>query len=354
MRDELASPTDLEEGPAPAPVPPGGPEPVLEIRELVVEFATGRGYLPVVGPVDLTLPKGRTLGLVGESGSGKTVTALSVLRLIPMPPGRIPAGRALFEGHDLFSLPEKAMSDIRGRRIAMIFQEPMTSLDPAFTVGAQISEVIRRHKQISRRQAWKEAVDLLGQVGIPSPGRRAGHYPHAFSGGMRQRVMIAMAVSCQPDVLIADEPTTALDVTVQAQILDLLKELQAELGMSMIFVTHDLGVVADICDDVAVMYAGQVVESGPAPDLFERPQHPYTEGLLLSMPRLDGERERMFSIGGVVPPPDRLPAGCRFHPRCPYSIDACTERLPELFPAGGPDRLARCIRSEELELKGTR
>jgi oligopeptide/dipeptide ABC transporter ATP-binding protein len=338
----------------PATNAPDPPEPVLEIRDLVVEFATGRGYLPVVGPLDLRLPKGRTLGLVGESGSGKTVTALSVLRLVPQPPGRIPSGQVLFEGQDLLTLREKAMSDIRGRRIAMIFQEPMTSLDPAFTVGTQISEVIRRHKQVSRRQAWKEAVELLGLVGIPSAERRAGYYPHAFSGGMRQRVMIAMAVSCQPDVLIADEPTTALDVTVQAQILDLLKQLQADLGMSMIFVTHDLGVVADVCDRVAVMYAGQVVESGAAQDLFERPQHPYTEGLLQSMPQLDGERARMSTIGGVVPPPDRLPHGCRFHPRCRYTLDACIAGVPELRPIATTDRLARCIRSEELGLEGTR
>jgi peptide/nickel transport system ATP-binding protein len=351
MVDQMATGLHERQGAGPAPI---RPEPALEIRDLVVEFATGKGYLPVVGPLDLTLPKGRTLGLVGESGSGKTVTALSVLRLIPEPPGRIPSGQVLFQGQDLLTLREKAMSDVRGARIAMIFQEPMTSLDPAFTVGAQIAEVIRRHKQVSRRQAWKAAVELLGLVGIPSPERRAGHYPHAFSGGMRQRVMIAMAVSCQPDVLIADEPTTALDVTVQAQILDLLKQLQADLGMSMIFVTHDLGVVADICDEVAVMYAGQVVESGGAQDLFEHPQHPYTEGLLQSMPRLDGERARMSTIGGVVPPPDRLPQGCRFHPRCRYAVDACVADVPDLRPARGVDRLARCIRAEELQLEGTR
>ncbi|WP_456598601.1 ABC transporter ATP-binding protein [Blastococcus sp. SYSU DS0616] len=345
--------TGVHECPGPG-TGPAQQEPALEIRDLVVEFATGRGYLPVVGPLDLTLPKGRTLGLVGESGSGKTVTALSVLRLIPEPPGRIPSGQVLLQGQDLLTLREKAMADVRGRRIAMIFQEPMTSLDPAFTVGAQISEVIRRHKGGSRRAAWKSAVELLGRVGIPSPERRAGQYPHAFSGGMRQRVMIAMAVSCQPDVLIADEPTTALDVTVQAQILDLLKQLQADLGMSMVFVTHDLGVVADVCDDVAVMYAGQVVESGPAQDLFEHPQHPYTEGLLQSMPKLDGERARMSTIGGVVPSPDRLPQGCRFHPRCRYSVDACVAGVPDLRPVPGPDRLARCIRAEELELEGTR
>jgi peptide/nickel transport system ATP-binding protein len=333
---------------------PPGTEPVLEVRNLVVEFATDKGYLPVVGPVDLVLPKGRTLGLVGESGSGKTVTALSLLRLIPQPPGRIPSGQVLFQGTDMLTLPDKAMSGVRGNNIAMIFQEPMTSLDPAFTVGFQISEVLRRHKGLSKRQAWKESVELLGLVGIPSPERRARHYPHAFSGGMRQRVMIAMAVSCQPDVLVADEPTTALDVTVQAQILDLLKQLQSDLGMSMIFVTHDLGVVADICDDVAVMYAGQIVESGPAQNLFEHPQHPYTEGLLHSMPRLDGPRERMWTIGGVVPPPDRLPEGCRFHPRCPYAEDRCRQAVPPLRQVTGPDRRARCVRTEKLELKGTR
>jgi oligopeptide/dipeptide ABC transporter ATP-binding protein len=330
--------------------PPSG-EPILQIRDLVVEFATDEGYLPVVGPVDLDLPRGRTLGLVGESGSGKTVTALSVLRLIPQPPGRIPSGQVLFDGVDLLTLSQRAMSDVRGARIAMIFQEPMTSLDPAFTVGFQIAEVIRRHRGLSRRQAWKEAVDLLGLVGIPSPERRARHYPHAFSGGMRQRVMIAMAVSCHPDVLVADEPTTALDVTVQAQILDLLKELQRDFGMSMLFVTHDLGVVADICDEVAVMYAGQLVESGAAQELFEQPRHPYTEGLLLSMPRLEAERERMWTIGGVVPPPNRLPQGCRFHPRCPYSQDVCVEAVPALRTVGEDERSVRCVRSEELELK---
>jgi oligopeptide/dipeptide ABC transporter ATP-binding protein len=330
-----------------------GTGPALEIRDLVVEFATDKGYLPVLGPVDLALPRGRTLGLVGESGSGKTVTALSMLRLVPQPPGRIPQGQILFEGRDLLTLTERAMSDVRGRRIAMIFQEPMTSLDPAFTVGYQIAEVVRRHQDVTRRQAWKRAVELLGHVGIPSPERRAEHYPHAFSGGMRQRVMIAMAVSCQPDVLVADEPTTALDVTVQAQILDLLKDLQQEFGMSMLFVTHDLGVVADICDDVAVMYAGQIVEHGDAQRLFEHPQHPYTEGLLLSMPRLDAQRERMWTIGGVVPPPDKLPAGCRFHPRCPYTKDACVQGVPALRSIAATGALARCVRAEELDLKGT-
>ena len=332
----------------------GASEPALEIKDLVVEFATGEGHLPVVGPLDLTLHKGRTLGLVGESGSGKTVTALSILRLIPNPPGRIPSGQVLFQGRDLLTLRDKAMAEVRGAKISMIFQEPMTSLDPAFTVGAQIAEVIRAHKHIPRSEAWRSAVELLGRVGIPSPEKRASHYPHAFSGGMRQRVMIAMAVSCQPDVLIADEPTTALDVTVQAQILDLLKHLQDDLGMSMIFVTHDLGVVAAVCDEVAVMYAGQVVESGPAHDLFERPQHPYTEGLLRSMPRLDGERARMSTIGGVVPPPDRLPQGCRFHPRCRYKVDDCVAGMPDLGPSRESGRLVRCVRAHELELEGTR
>jgi peptide/nickel transport system ATP-binding protein/oligopeptide transport system ATP-binding protein len=302
------------------------------------------GDIAAVDGVDLEVPRGRTLGIVGESGCGKSMLSLSVMRLVP-PPGRIAAGRVLFEGRDLLTLPMPEMRDIRGSRVAMIFQEPMTSLNPVHTVGWQITEAMRAHdKRASDRELRDRAIEALKRVRIPSPERRFDDYPHQLSGGMRQRVMIAMALACRPALLIADEPTTALDVTVQAQILDLLRDLQAETGMSIILITHDLGVVAEMADEVAVMYAGRVAERAAATEIFASPQHPYTLGLLGSIPRLDEDRERLLAIEGAVPPPFALPQGCRFHPRCPFAIEACT-RAPPALEAVAERHLVACIRA---------
>ena len=321
-------------------------EPLLEVRDLRTEFHTEAGRFAAVDGVSFTIHRGETVGLVGESGSGKSVTSLSILRLIPSPPGRIAGGSILFEGRDLLRLSEAEMRRIRGNRIAMIFQEPMTSLNPVFTAGAQIAEALRWHRRLSRREAWERAVELLRLVGIPDPEARARQYPHQMSGGMRQRVMIAMAVACEPQLLIADEPTTALDVTVQAQILDLMKDLRRRLGTAILLITHDLGVVADMADRVLVMYAGRIVESAPVDDLFARPLHPYTEGLLKSMPQLHRRQDRLHVIPGQVPNPARLPSGCRFHPRCPYVMDICRQREPALQPAGDGRWVACWLRDE--------
>ena len=280
--------------------------------------------------VDFRLERGRTLGIVGESGCGKSVTALSIMGLVPQPPGRIAAGEVRFEGEDLLQASPQRLRDLRGDQLSMIFQEPMTSLNPAFQVGEQIAEVILRHKGVSDVEAKKRAVDMLRKVRIPSPEARAKEYPHQLSGGMRQRVMIAMALACNPKLLIADEPTTALDVTIQAQILELMRALREELGTAIILITHDLGVIAELADDVIVMYAGQVVERCAVPRLFAEPQHPYTVGLLGSIPRLDLEQERLAAIEGFVPDAAAMPKGCRFHPRCPFSVDRCREESPEL------------------------
>jgi peptide/nickel transport system ATP-binding protein/oligopeptide transport system ATP-binding protein len=284
--------------------------------------------------------RGRTLGIVGESGCGKSVLSLSVMRLLP-PNGRIASGRVLLEGTDLASLSANAMRDVRGGRIAMIFQEPMTSLNPVHTVGYQIVEALRVHTAHPARELRARAIEALRHVRIPAPERRFDEYPHQLSGGMRQRVMIAMALSCDPALLIADEPTTALDVTVQAEILDLLRALQAETGMAIILITHDLGVVAEMADDVAVMYAGRVVEHAPAGELFANPQHPYTLGLLSSIPRLDSDTALLPAIAGRVPAPHALPTGCRFHPRCVFSGPDCRAAAPELRSVG-PDHRAAC------------
>ncbi|GAB6877508.1 ABC transporter ATP-binding protein [Thermaerobacter litoralis] len=321
-------------------------EPLLEVRGLRTEFHTGEGRFAAVDDVSFTIARGETVGLVGESGSGKSVTSLSILRLVPSPPGRITAGSILFEGQDLLRLSEAAMRRIRGNRISMIFQEPMTSLNPVFPVGKQIAEALQWHRGLSRRAAWERAVELLRLVGIPDPAARARQYPHQMSGGMRQRVMIAMAVACEPQLLIADEPTTALDVTVQAQILDLMKDLRRRLGTAILLITHDLGVVADMADRVLVMYAGRIVESAPVDDLFARPLHPYSEGLLASMPQLHRRQERLHVIPGQVPNPARLPTGCRFHPRCPYAIDICRQQEPVLAPAGEGRWVACWLREE--------
>ncbi|WP_270935726.1 ABC transporter ATP-binding protein [Falsiroseomonas oryzae] len=322
----------------------GDESPLLKIEGLRTVFRTSVGEIAAVDGVDLAVPRGRTLGIVGESGCGKSMLSLSVMRLVP-PPGRIASGRVLLEGRDLLTLAPAEMRDVRGSRVAMIFQEPMTSLNPVHPVGRQITEAMRAHdKRASARELRDRAIEALRRVRIPAPERRFDDYPHQLSGGMRQRVMIAMALACRPALLIADEPTTALDVTVQAQILDLLRELQAETGMSIVLITHDLGVVAEMADEVAVMYAGKVVERAAAVEIFASPQHPYTLGLLGSIPRLDEDRERLLAIEGAVPPPFALPKGCRFHPRCPFAIETCTRAQPMLEEVA-PGHLAACIRA---------
>ena len=329
--------------------------PLLQIEGLRTVFKATHGDVPAVDGVSLSVARGQTLGIVGESGCGKSMLSLSVMRLVP-PPGRIAAGRVLFEGRDLAALPAPAMRDIRGDRIAMIFQEPMTSLNPVFTVGDQITEAMRAHDRgASRAQLKARAIAALDRVRIPAAARRFEDYPHQMSGGMRQRVMIAMALSCDPDLLIADEPTTALDVTVQAQILDLLRDLQAQSGMAIILITHDLGVVAEMADEVAVMYAGRVVERTTGTAIFDDPQHPYTLGLLGSIPKIEEERDRLLAIEGSVPPPFDLPGGCRFNPRCVFVADACRTIDPplrDLAPAGGPRHQAACIRAPVEQLAG--
>ena len=311
--------------------------PLLSVRDLSVAF----GRNTVVEGVSFDLAPGEILGVVGESGSGKSVTALSIMRRIPAP-GRV-TGRIDFAGQDLMALPEARMREIRGRDIAMIFQEPMTSLNPVFTCGDQVMEALVHHRGLDRAGARAEALKLLKLVEIPSAERRLDDYPHQLSGGMRQRVMIAMALACRPKLLLADEPTTALDATIQAQILDLLRGLQRELGMAVILITHDLGVVSEVAHRVLVMYAGRVVETSPAAEVFARPLHPYTEGLLASIPRLEGPIERLDAIPGQVPAPDAMPAGCRFAPRCRYAEPACAASPPPLAPRG-EGRAAACIR----------
>ena len=308
-------------------------ERLLEIRGLQTEFVTDDGVVRAVDGVDLAIDRGETVGVVGESGCGKTVTALSVLKLIPMPPGRIAGGQILWRGRDLVPLRPQDMQDIRSKEIAIIFQEPMTSLNPVYTIGDQISEVIRLHEGLGRRAALERAVDMLRLVHIPNPDRRVRDYPHQFSGGMRQRVIIAMALSCSPALLIADEPTTALDVTIQAQILELLAEIKSRLGMAIMLITHAMGVVAETAQRVAVMYAGKVVEEAPVEQLFAQPSHPYTQGLIRSIPRIDAaatRRRRLESIAGTVPSPLDPLAGCRFAPRCPFARADCIEAVPPL------------------------
>ncbi|MFW6180168.1 MAG: ABC transporter ATP-binding protein [Spirochaetota bacterium] len=305
-------------------------ETVLSVRGLHTRFFTHEGVVRAVNGVDLDLARGGTLGLVGESGCGKSVTALSVMRLIPSPPGRIVDGEVLFEGTDLLALDERRMRGIRGARISMIFQEPMTSLDPVFTVGHEIMETLRLHRGLRGERAREAAVEALRTVGMPDPRTQLRTYPHELSGGMRQRVMIAMALACNPSLLIADEPTTALDVTIQAQILELIEELKERIGTSVILITHDLGVVAQMCDQVAVMYAGHVVERADVRSLFTDPLHPYTQGLRRSIPRLDVEVERLETISGTVPNLLAPPPGCPFHPRCPHCFDPCPDSLPPL------------------------
>jgi oligopeptide/dipeptide ABC transporter ATP-binding protein len=304
------------------------------VRGLRTEFQTPCGVIPAVKGVSFTLGRGETLGIVGESGCGKSVTALSIMRLV-VPPGHIASGEVLFEGQDLLTKSEKAMQKIRGNRIAMIFQEPMTSLNPVHTIGRQVSEVIRLHRGVPRAQVHALTLEMLRKVGIPAPEQRWNHYPFQMSGGMRQRVMIAMALSCNPEVLIADEPTTALDVTIQAQILDLMRCLKEDLGMGVIMISHDLGVIAEMSQRVLVMYAGRVVEEAPVGPVFLDPLHPYTMGLLKSMPRLDTRRRRLSVIQGGVPEMASLPPGCHFHPRCEEALEQCREEEPPLTEVNG-------------------
>ena len=321
---------------------------LLEIRGLKTHFKTDDGWVHAVDGVDLSVDSGETVCLVGESGSGKSVTAMSVLKLVPMPPGRIVAGQVLWDGRDLVPLPPAEMQRLRGREIGVVFQEPMTALNPVYTVGEQICEGLRLHEGLSRAAALERATELLALVHIPQAARRVHDYPHQFSGGMRQRVMIAMALACQPRLLIADEPTTALDVTIQAQILDLLTELKERLGMAILLITHAMGVVAEVAQRVVVMYAGQVIEEGSVEEVFERPWHPYTQGLIRSIPRIDADASRgarLVSIPGTVPSLIEPPPGCRFAPRCAHVRAACTQATPALRAVGTGHRVA-CILEE--------
>ena len=319
-------------------------EPLLSLRHLVVAFDTDEGYLRAVDDVSFDVAPGQTLGIVGESGCGKSVTSLSIMRLVPSPPGVIENGQALFEGRDLFRLSETEMRKLRGNEISMIFQEPMTSLNPVYTVGSQIIEAIRLHRDMSRRAARARAIELLDLVGIPAPSERIDSYPHTLSGGMRQRAMIAMALACEPRLLIADEPTTALDVTIQAQILDLLRSLQAELGMSIVFITHDLGVMAEFAHEIVVMYAGKIVEHAETRTLFRSPRHPYTQGLLQSLPSVRNRGRRLRTIPGIVPDLRSLPPGCRFQDRCSLVHDDCRIEEPHLRQVGQSE--AACFYAE--------
>ena len=318
-------------------------EPLLELRGLGVSFGTDDGTVLAVDGIDLALARGRTLGLVGESGCGKSVTSLAIMGLLP-PENSSVRGEVVFEGRDLLRLDADTLRDLRGARLAMIFQEPMTSLNPAYTIGDQIVEAIQRHQGLSAADARARAIEMLRVVRIPSPEKRVDDYPHKLSGGMRQRAMIAMALANAPDLLIADEPTTALDVTIQAQILDLMRGLRRDTGTAIILITHDLGVVAEMADDVAVMYAGQIVERAAVRDLFARPEHPYTVGLLGSIPRLDEKRDRLPSIEGRVPDMSRPPEGCRFAARCPFVEPDCRKSTPPLIEVA-PGHLTRCRRA---------
>jgi peptide/nickel transport system ATP-binding protein len=322
--------------------------PALEVAGLTTEFRIGGRWHAAIRDISFTLARNETLAIVGESGCGKSITALSVMRLVPSPGGRIAAGRIMLAGRDLVPLAESEMEKLRGSRISMIFQEPMTSLNPVLTIGFQVAEALRYHTTMSRAEARARALELLEQVKIPSARRRFDDYPHQFSGGMRQRVMIALALACGPEVLLADEPTTALDVTIQAQVLTLLAELKARSGMAMIFITHNLGVVASIADRVIVMYGGDIVETAPVAELFVHPIHPYTEALLRSIPRVDRDTGELAAIPGQVPAITALPPGCRFAERCPLRMARCTEAVPPLTELGG-HHAARCwVRAGEI------
>lgn len=325
---------------------------LLEVNNLRTDFDTDEGIVTAVDDVSFTLTRGETLGIVGESGCGKSVTALSIMRLLPQPMGQIKAGEINFAGRDLTKVPLKEMQKIRGAQIGMVFQEPMTALNPVHTIGKQLAEGLLLHKDISVQAALKESLEILDRVGIPSPDVRLGEYPHQLSGGMRQRVVIAIALACKPQLLIADEPTTALDVTIQAQILELIKDLQDEMGMSVILITHDLGVIAETCESVVVMYAGKVAEQGTVYDIFDHPSHPYTRGLLDSIPRLDSERKsRLKTIEGMVPGLFDLPKGCRFENRCPFAEEKCRASTPPIESISESHRVS-CFRWKELSESG--
>ena len=318
----------------------GGQAPVLDVQGLRTEFRIGGAWCAAVDGVSFRIAAGETLALVGESGCGKSATALSVMGLLPSPAGRVGAGRILLEGEDLAAAPERRMEQLRGNRLAMVFQEPMTSLNPVMTVGAQVAEPLRLHRRLSRREADAQALAVLQEVKIPSAAQRFHDYPHQFSGGMRQRVMVALALACEPALLLADEPTTALDVTIQAQVLGLLADLKDRHAMAMLFITHNLGVVAQIADRVAVMYAGQVIEQAGVHGVFARPAHPYTAALFGAIPRLDGERQALAAIPGRVPPLTAMPPGCRFQPRCTLARAGCEQ--PQVLAEAAPGHLARC------------
>jgi oligopeptide/dipeptide ABC transporter ATP-binding protein len=315
-------------------------EPVLRVEDLRTEFRIRAEWYPAVDGISFSLDRNETLALVGESGCGKSVTALSIMGLVPQKQGRVATGRILLDGRDLRTLDEKELELVRGDRIAMIFQEPMTSLNPVMSIGAQVAEALRVHRSLSRAEAEAKALAVLDEVKIPSARQRFHDYPHQFSGGMRQRVMIAMALACEPTLLLADEPTTALDVTIQAQVLALLADLKARHGMAMLFITHNLGVVAQIADRVAVMYAGQIVEEAPVHEIFTRPAHPYTRALFSAIPRMDREGQTLAAIPGRVPPLDNMPRGCRFAPRCPLRREGC--EAPQVLAAAAPGHRARC------------
>ncbi|WP_372898216.1 ABC transporter ATP-binding protein [Stieleria sp.] len=324
--------------------------PLLKVEDLQVSFKTDESQVRAVRGVSFDVYPGETVGLVGESGSGKSVTNLALMGLVPKPPGRIDGGQVHYQGQDLLKLNDRQMQSIRGRRIAMIFQDPMTALNPLMTVGQQLTEMTRLHLGLGRKEAHRQAAEMLELVGISGAEKRLRDYPHQFSGGMRQRVMIAMALSCEPDLLIADEPTTALDVTIQAQILDLLRDLQQRRGTSIIMITHDLGVVAEICHRVLVMYAGRVVEKADAQTLFADPKHPYTQGLLRSLPRFDQSSDTLEAIPGQPPDLGNLPGGCSFRPRCPLAVDACQSRDPELMNLDGRHEVACLVAQEAVDV----
>jgi peptide/nickel transport system ATP-binding protein len=325
------------------------PAALLDVRGLGIFFRTEAGEVQATRDVSFAVRPGERVGIVGESGCGKTVTGLSILGLLPRTQSRV-VGEVLFEGHDLLKLGARDMRRLRGRAISMIFQEPMSALDPVFTIGQQIGETLRAHRGMGKKEARERSIEALAQVGIPLPGRRVDEYPHQLSGGMRQRAMIAIALSCEPKLLIADEPTTALDVTIQAQIIDLLFDLSARTGTALLFITHDLGVIAETCQRMLTMYAGEVVEDAPVDAALERPRHPYTSGLLRSIPRLSKRKTVLPSIAGRVPSPGDMPAGCRFRARCSHGLPEC-EAMQELLEVS-PDRRARCIRQDALDLPG--
>jgi peptide/nickel transport system ATP-binding protein len=326
-------------------------EPLLDIRGLQTHFATDNGMVRAVDGVDIAISRGETVGVVGESGCGKTVTAMSVLKLIAMPPGKIVSGQILWQGRDLIPLSGGELDEIRTKEIAMVFQEPMTSLNPVYTIGDQIAEALRRHEGLSRRGALDKTIEMLRLVQIPNAEKRVRDYPHQFSGGMRQRVMIAMALSCSPKLLIADEPTTALDVTIQAQILELLADMKSRFGMAVMLITHAMGVVAETAQRVVVMYAGRVVEEAPVDELFANPRHPYTQGLIRSIPHIDRaatKKKRLEAIPGVVPSLINPPPGCRFAPRCRFAMAACRQAIPPLRDVGGGHKVACILEPESM------